>query len=243
MNIDKFTIIQTWNTKKFHKNIVLLRKTMMEQNPEFEFVLFDDQELNNSIEEYFDKDVVNCYFKLNHYTPRADLWRYLMVHKFGCVYLDIDSLILKNIANLLKSNKTILTMEPNNVDFITWILIYKKNDEILSTAAQMIIDNIKADKFKNDVMNLSGPSLLSRAIREVLGLPPYPQEIDIKNPNIRDLFESENCLYLPNKDHDEYFAFTHEYNHLLRKRRKSFFKLYKNDMKHWQNFQRENSLY
>ena len=59
MNIDKFTIIQTWNTKKFHKNIVLLRKTMMEQNPEFEFVLFDDQELNNSIEEYFDKDVVN----------------------------------------------------------------------------------------------------------------------------------------------------------------------------------------
>ena len=32
----------------------------------------------------------------------------------------------------------------------------------------MIIDNIKADKFKNDVMNLSGPSLLSRAIREVL---------------------------------------------------------------------------
>ena len=51
---------------------MLLRKTMMEQNPEFEFVLFDDQELNNSVEEYFDKDVVNCYFKLNHHTPRAD---------------------------------------------------------------------------------------------------------------------------------------------------------------------------
>ena len=102
---------------------------------------------------------------------------------------------------------------------------YKKNDEILSTAAQMIIDNIKADKFKNDVMNLSGPSLLSRAISEVLGLPPYPQEIDIKNPNIRDLFESKNCLYLPNKDHDEYFAFTHEYNHLLRKKTKVFFQI------------------
>ncbi len=166
-----------------------------------------------------------------------------MVHKFGCVYLDIDSLILKNIAKLFEGNKTTLTMEPNNVDFITWILIYKKNDEILSTAAQMIIDNIKADKFKNDVMNLSGPSLLSRAIREVLGLPPYPKEIDINDPHIRNLFENKNCLYLSNRDHDEYFAFTHEYNHLLRKRRKSFFKLYKNDMKHWQNFQKDNSLY
>ena len=59
MNIDKFTIIQTWNTKKFHKNIVLLRETMMQQNPEFEFVLFDDQELNNSIEEYFDLSLIH----------------------------------------------------------------------------------------------------------------------------------------------------------------------------------------
>ena len=166
-----------------------------------------------------------------------------MVHKFGCVYLDIDSLILKNIANLLESNKTTLTLEPNNVDFITWILIYKQNDEILSTAAQMIIDNIKANRFKNDVMNLSGPSLLSRAIREVLKLPPFPEEIKISNPHIKNLLESENYLYLPNKEHDEYFSFTHKYNHLLRKRRKSFFKLYKHDMKHWQNYQRENSLY
>ena len=34
MNIDKFTVIQTWNTKKFHKNIVLLQEKMMQQNPE-----------------------------------------------------------------------------------------------------------------------------------------------------------------------------------------------------------------
>ncbi len=243
MNIDRFTVIQTWSTKKFHKNIESLRASMMDKNPEFKFLLFDDQELNNSIEEYFDKDVVNCYFKLNHYTPRADFWRYLMVHKFGCVYLDMDSLILRNIAEFIESNKTTLTMEPNNIDFITWILIYKKNDEILSTAAQMIIDNIKSNKFKNDVMNLSGPSLLSRAIREVIKLPNFPEEIFINNPQTKELFKNKNYFYLNNTEHDKYFSFTHEYNHLLRKRRKSFFKLYKHDMGHWQNFQRENSLY
>ena len=57
MNIDRFTVIQTWSTKKFHKNIESLRASMMGKNPEFKFLLFDDQELNNSIEEYFDKDV------------------------------------------------------------------------------------------------------------------------------------------------------------------------------------------
>ena len=44
MNIDRFTVIQTWSTKKFHKNIESLRASMMEKNPEFKFLLFDDQE-------------------------------------------------------------------------------------------------------------------------------------------------------------------------------------------------------
>ena len=92
-------------------------------------------------------------------------------------------------------------------------------------------------RFDNQFLNRSELiQLRPEEIREVI-------MVAIDTPNIRDLFESESCLYLPNKDHDEYFAFTHEYNHLLRKRRKSFFKLYKNDMKHWQNFQRDNSLY
>ena len=243
MEIDRFTIIQTWNTKKFHKNVESLRTKMMKQNPEFKFILFDNQELNNSVEEYFDKDVVKSYFKLKHYTPRADFWRYLMVHKFGCVYLDMDSLILKNISSFINSDKTYLTMEPNKIDFITWVLIFKKNDDILSTAGEMIIDNIQNKRFMNDVMNLSGPSLLSRAIRTVIKLEPFPSEIDNHNPKIKELFDEKECLYLDNFEHDKYFSFTHEYNHLLRKRRKSFLKFYKDDQEHWQNFQRNNELY
>ena len=49
-------------------------------------------------------------------------------------------------------------------------------------------------------MNLSGP-LYCLEHKGSFGTSTYPQEIDIKNPNIRDLFESKNCLYLPNKDH------------------------------------------
>ncbi len=243
MKIDRFTVIQTWNTKKFHKNITNLRDEMQTNNTEFKFIIFDDEEMNNSIEEYFDKDIVSSYFKLKHFTPRADLWRYLMVYKYGCVYLDIDSLIIQNISKLVKRNRTILTMEPNKLNFITWILIHKKNDKILSTASEMIIDNIKSNKFKHDVMNLSGPSLYSKAIREVIKLQPFPEKINILNQETRYLFQQKEYDYLDNEDHDRFFKFTHQYNHLLRKRRKSIFKIYKNDMNHWQNFQKKNTLY
>ena len=46
---------------------------MMEQNPEFEFVLFDDQELNNSVEEYFDKDVAKVLFQIKPLHPKGRL--------------------------------------------------------------------------------------------------------------------------------------------------------------------------
>ena len=92
--------------KKFHKKIEKLRKKMIIENPKFQFELFSDEEMDNSIEEYFDKEINKIYFKLNHYAARSDFWRYLMLHRFGGVYLDIDSLILKDLSPIfLKTNQ------------------------------------------------------------------------------------------------------------------------------------------
>ena len=43
--------------EKFHKKIEKLRKKMIIENPKFQFELFSDEEMNKSIEEYFDKEI------------------------------------------------------------------------------------------------------------------------------------------------------------------------------------------
>ena len=123
---DKPIVFQTWREKKFHKKIEKLRKKMIIENPKFQFELFSDEEMDNSIEEYFDKEINKIYFKLNHYAARSDFWRYLMLHRFGGVYLDIDSLILKDLSPIFFKNKSMLTLEPSKTNFIQWILIFKK---------------------------------------------------------------------------------------------------------------------
>ena len=83
---DKLIVFQIWREKNSTKNRKI--RKMIIENPKFE--LFSDEEMDNSIEEYFDKEINKIYFKLNHYAARSDFWRYLMLHRFGGVYLDID---------------------------------------------------------------------------------------------------------------------------------------------------------
>ena len=61
-NIIKPIIFQTWRNKNFHRKIEKLRKGMVNSNPNFDFRLFSNEEMDSSIEEYFDYDIINSYF-------------------------------------------------------------------------------------------------------------------------------------------------------------------------------------
>lgn len=241
-NIIKPIIFQTWRNKNFHRKIEKLRKGMVNSNPNFDFRLFSNEEMDSSIEEYFDYDIINSYFILKHYAARSDFWRYLMLKKFGGIYLDIDSLILKNLKPLYEINRSILTLEPTKTDFIQWVLIFNKDDEVLETCVEMIIQNIRNKKYKNDVMSLTGPTLFTNAIKKVLKLS-SDFELDVSKNETLEKLNSSKYYYLPNIQHDEYFLFKHKYNHLLRERKKAFLKSYSPDQDHWSEFQKKNSIY
>ena len=240
---DKPIVFQTWREKKFHKKIEKLRKKMIIENPKFQFELFSDEEMNKSIEEYFDKEIIKSYFKLNHYAARSDFWRYLMLHRFGGVYLDIDSLILKDLSPIFFKNKSMLTLEPSKTDFIQWILMFRKDDKVLEKCIELIIENISRNKFKNNIMALTGPTLFTNAIKLVLDLNKDLKEIDVSDKVTLEKLNSLNYFYFSNKQHDEFFLFKHKYNHLLRARRKAIFRNYKPDLEHWSQYQKINPIY
>ena len=236
-------IFQTWRKKTFHKKIEKLRKKMIMENSKFQFKLFNDEEMNNSVEEYFDKEIIKSYFKLNHYAARSDFWRYLMLHSFGGVYLDIDSLILKDLSPIYLKNKSMLTLEPSKTDFIQWILIFRKDDKVLEKCIELIIENINKNKFKNNIMALTGPTLFTNAIKQVLDLNKDLKKIDVSQKETLEKLNSMNYFYFSNNQHDEYFLFKHKYNHLLRHRKKAIFRNYKADLEHWSQYQKINSIY
>jgi mannosyltransferase OCH1-like enzyme len=58
-------------------------------NPDFDFVLMDDEQCRDFIRDNFDKKTLEAYDSLVPGAYKADLWRYCILYKYGGIYLDI----------------------------------------------------------------------------------------------------------------------------------------------------------
>jgi mannosyltransferase OCH1-like enzyme len=96
-------IHQTWKTKdldnidkKFLKGI----NSWKQLNPEFEHRLYDDADCLNFIKSEYPM-YLDFYESLELPVQKADIFRYLIINKYGGIYADIDTLCLKNIKETL----------------------------------------------------------------------------------------------------------------------------------------------
>jgi len=163
-------VYQTWYTRNLHKEVRKERRHMQEINPDYEFKLFLDAEMDKFVESNFDRRVYDAYSKLNIVTAKADFWRYLVLYKNGGVYIDMDSAILKPLSSFIgEKDQAVLTVQRNGVDgseplFAQWGLIFAPGHPILNRTIECIIDNISQRRFANSTLFLTGPVVYSNAI-------------------------------------------------------------------------------
>lgn len=84
-------------------------------NPEYVHKIYIDEEMDVFVNENFPGDIANCYNRLNIIVAKVDFWRYLVLYKFGGIYLDMDSSINYPLKYLINMNdEAIITIESNN---------------------------------------------------------------------------------------------------------------------------------
>jgi mannosyltransferase OCH1-like enzyme len=205
-------IFQTFYTKDLHENILKIIDTLKTSNPEYNYQLFDDAEMRDSIDCY-SKDIKNAYDLLQIGAAKADFWRYLILYKHGGVYLDIDSQINHPIDSIIKpSDMALLTRERNYGSFVQWCLFFEKEHpllkEIIQTVASKILqkENIELDK-------ITGPPIMSRAIEK------YYSGLNFEK-SIYDTPDEELNMkiadaYFMGYDYESNCTFKHEYNKFL----------------------------
>lgn len=164
-------IYQVWHDKKnlppFYKKYNEQLKTLL---PDYLYTLFDLNEINEFVNTNYIGEISECYNKLNTITSRVDFWRYLYLFKYGGIYLDIDSMILKNIDPLINNFDCVITREPNPpYTYVQWALFYSKEHPILLKTINLITSNIKYN-LTNNILELTGPVVYTKSIDNYINI-------------------------------------------------------------------------
>ena len=177
-------VYQTFYTKNLPENVLKVIDNMKKNNPNYQFYLFDDLEIETFIKEEFGGDVYKAFNMMNVGSAKADLWRYCILYKKGGIYLDIDSENYGEIDNLVTSDdEAIVSRESHNGIFLQWCLMFSPNHPILRRCIQKCISNI-LNKTSNDILRLTGPVIFSESVFEYckyIGVNPWSTSDDSVN--------------------------------------------------------------
>lgn len=159
-------IHQIWLGKDIPDDVIFLSNKIKLLNPDWEYILWTD----NSFD-FLEPSFLFEINKIENVGVKSDILRYLIVEKYGGLYLDCDFIPVRNFEQLIKDINFIAGVcnpDDNSLPLINnGFFASKKNHPILKS----IIINIKKNigklysiKSQNDVFQLTGPELFTDTI-------------------------------------------------------------------------------
>jgi len=159
-------IHQIWLGGPLPSSEANLSKKLKDLNANWEYKLWDDSNINIIEPELFEK-----ISKIQNFGVKSDVLRYLILFKYGGVYLDCDFIAVNNFDNLIIGKKFIAGV--CNPDFENLPLINnafiasEKNNQLLFLINELIKSNLEEImniEKQNDVFSYTGPGLFTREI-------------------------------------------------------------------------------
>lgn len=211
-------IFQSWYTKDLHPLIYKKIYEFRQMNQDYNYSLFTDEDMDSFVNENYKGEIAECYNRLNIIVAKVDFWRYLVLYKHGGVYVDMDSSIERPLNELIADeDEAIVSSEGNLGLFAQWALIFKSGHPILKKIIDFIVDNIKSNRYPNDIHKMTGPTVYTNAIND------FHYEIRnnklIQNKITRNTditFRNNNVSYrLYSIDYNNFFCFKHNASQFL----------------------------
>lgn len=99
-------IHQTFPQKDLPHELINLVNQLKSDNPEYQHILHDDDDIEDFISLNYDKEINRAYHKINpEYGPaRSDFFRYLLLYKSGGIYIDLKTGFKKPLREIVFDN-------------------------------------------------------------------------------------------------------------------------------------------
>ncbi len=182
-----------WQTMKTNEVPIFMKNyadSWIDLNPEYEYRFCDDDDIVDFLKADF-PEYLDGYNKLKYGASKADLWRYLIMYKYGGVYADIDCKCIRPLRDWIEPGSAFVTQLGTNKDICQWLIISVPQNPVFLKAAQRTLrnsensnhkaryhgfeflmnrlvlrKNVPVIKFNHEVLGLSGPPVLQEAAEE-----------------------------------------------------------------------------
>lgn len=169
-------IHQVWEGKRgaMPARLRLLAETWKEKNPEWEYHLWNGEEMEQLVSTYF-SDYLPLYNGFSDDVQRWDTIRYMILYMYGGVYTDLDTECFRAIDPLFKDKGVCFGAEPNEHALLqqlnvvvgnafmssdiknpVWLLILKEISEAVNQGY--------TERNIQIVLNTTGPLMISRIV-------------------------------------------------------------------------------
>jgi mannosyltransferase OCH1-like enzyme len=139
-------------------------------NPEYEYKYMDDQQAKEFVLNEYGQEWSDIFNNLPVGVMRGDLWRYMIIYKYGGVYSDLDTICNEPISNWMPNKYSMIVCPENDRDFCQWTFAASAGHPFLKS----VLDHIK-EKLKNPsygsphfVHTHTGPIVWSHGILSAL---------------------------------------------------------------------------
>tara|TARA_B110000091_G_scaffold205860_1_gene242015 strand:- start:37 stop:882 length:846 start_codon:yes stop_codon:yes gene_type:complete len=169
-NTDKIplNIFQTWKTFQLPPKMKKCVESIKHLNPNFTHHLYDDNMCRNFIIQYYHKNVIDAYDKLNPGAYKADLWRYCILYIKGGIYLDIKYQNCPgfNFIDLIDNEHYVKDIPQSGSGVYNALMICRPGNPTLLKSINKIINNTKSHYYGENPLSPTGPLLLKTIFSE-----------------------------------------------------------------------------
>jgi mannosyltransferase OCH1-like enzyme len=193
-------------------------------NEGWDIVLYDDKDIYSFISSNYDKDILDSYLTINprYGAAKADFFRYLLLYRYGGVYLDIKSTATRKLDEVIRPDDSYLLSywankkgEPYEgwgihgkigvrgsfQEFQQWQIVAAPEHPFLERVIMNVNRNIKDYNVlvdgvgKNAVMNVTGPIAYTKSIRPLLDSAAF-RLVDIRTLGfVYSIFDPDNKMF------------------------------------------------
>jgi mannosyltransferase OCH1-like enzyme len=145
-------------------------QTWRDLNPEYEHRYMDDLQAGEFVLKEYGQDWYDIFINLPVGVMRGDLWRYMVIYKYGGVYTDLDTECLLPISQWMLDDKDFIVCPETSKHFCQWTFASTAGNPILKSVLDLIKDKLMSPSYGSDhfVHTHTGPAIWTNGITKAL---------------------------------------------------------------------------